>query len=237
MQSSAEKTKAAVHTLIQSLDPASIAIVPTSRDLAAIVDKRFGWQVRAHRWYAQISRGDHIHAVADIDGRRISLQRYVMKLQYPDRSYDDLKQVSFENKITFDCRISNLEHLVGRQAVMRNRRPKRNTSSQFKGVSKALAPDGSPRWRTQIKVDQGSMGIGVYDDENRAATVYDAAAYLLFEGEALYNFPDRLPDQDALLIAATKIAQNRARALRSTNAKGQDVVMEDGTQPDKLCKK
>ena len=70
-----------------------------------------GW---FHPVYAVISRDDHIHSVADIDGRRISLQRYVMKLRHPDRSYDDLKQVSIENKITFDCRISNLEHRVGR---------------------------------------------------------------------------------------------------------------------------
>jgi hypothetical protein len=229
MQSTVEKTRAAVHTLIQSLNPALIALVGTSRDLEAIVDKQFDWQVRAHRWYAVISRGDHIHAVADIDGRRISLQRYVMKLQYPDRSYDDLKQVSFENKTTFDCRVSNLEHRVGRQAVMRNRRSKRNTSSQYKGVIKALGPDGSPRWRTQIMADYGSMGVGVYEDEHWAATVYDAAAYLLFEGEALYNFPCRSPDQDALMIAATKIARYRAKAKRQKGAAaGQEILIEVG---------
>ena len=212
MQSPVEKTRAAVQTMIQALDLTSIALVATSRDLDAIFDKRFDWQVRAHRWYAVISRGDHIHAVADIDGRRISLQRYVMKLQYPDRTYDDLKQVSFENKVTFDCRVSNLQNRVGRQAVMRNRRSKRNTSSQYKGVIKALAQDGSTRWRTQIMAGQRSMGIGVYTDEHWAAQVYDAAAYLLFDGAALYNFPGQLPDQDALLIAGAKIGRARARA-------------------------
>jgi len=227
MQSPVQKTRAEIHALIQSLAPASIALVATSRDLVAIVDKRFDWQVRSHRWYAVISRGDHIHAVTDIDGRRISLQRYVMKLQYPDRSYDDLKQISFENKITFDCRVSNLEHRVGRRAVMRNRRSKRNTSSQYKGVIKALGPDGSPRWRTQIMADHGSMGIGVYEDEAWAATVYDAAAYLLFEGAALYNFPGRSPDQEALLIAATKIARYRAKAKRQGGAMAvQQIEME-----------
>ena len=45
MQSTVEKTSAAVHTLIQSLDPALIALVGTSRDLEAIVDKQFDWQV------------------------------------------------------------------------------------------------------------------------------------------------------------------------------------------------
>ncbi|SIS91515.1 AP2/ERF family transcription factor [Phaeovulum vinaykumarii] len=227
MQSPVENTRAAVQTLIQSLDPALIALVATSRDLEAIVDKRFDRQVRAHRWYAVISRGDHIHAAANIDGRRISLQRYVMKLQYPERTYEELKQVSFENKITFDCRISNLDHLVGRQAVMRNRRPKRNTSSQYKGVTKALGPDGSPRWRTQIMTEHGSMGIGVYDDEHWAATVYDAAASLLFEGQARYNFPGKSPDQDALLIAATKIARYRAKAKhRKGAAVRQEIPVE-----------
>ena len=227
MQNPVETTRAAVQTLLQSLDPALIALVATSRDLEAIVDKRFDWQVRAHRWYAVISRGDHIHAAADIDGRRISLQRYVMKLQYPERTYDELKQVSFENKITFDCRVSNLDHLIGRQAVMRNRRPKRNTSSQYKGVTKARGPDDSPRWRTQIMAEHGSMGIGVYDDEHWAAAVYDAAAYLLFEGQARYNFPGKSPDQDALVIAATKIARYRAKAKRQKSAAArQEIPME-----------
>ena len=47
MQSTVEKTRAAVHTLTQSLDPALIALVGTSRDLEAIVDKQFDWKVRA----------------------------------------------------------------------------------------------------------------------------------------------------------------------------------------------
>ena len=90
-----------------------------------------------------------------------------------------------------------------------------------------LGPDGSPRWRTQIMADHGSMGIGVYEDEAWAATVYDAAAYLLFEGEALYNFPGRSPDQEALLIAATKIARYRAKAKRQRGAMAvQQIEME-----------
>lgn len=110
---------------------------------------------------------------------------------------------------------------------MRNRRSKRNTSSQYKGVIKALGSDGSPRWRTQIMAEHGSMGIGVYEDEAWAATVYDAAAYLLFEGAALYNFPGRSPDQEALLIAATKIARYRAKAKRSKGALAeQQIEME-----------
>jgi hypothetical protein len=77
--------------------------------------------------------------------------------------------------------------------------------------------------------DHGSMGIGVYEDEAWAATVYDAAAYLLFEGEALYNFPGRSPDQEALLIAATKIARSRAKAKRKGgDAAAVEILMDEG---------
>jgi hypothetical protein len=173
------------------------------------VDRRFEHKANVHRWYAVISRGDHVYAAADIDGHRISLQRYVLKLERPEESYKDLKQVSFVNKLTFDCRLSNLVDRVGRQAVMRNRRPKRNTSSIYKGVIRSVAPDGTITWRAQIKGADGSMSLGRYDDETQAASVYDAAAFLLFEGAALYNFPDRPPDLEALQIAAARIARHR----------------------------
>ena len=81
MQSPIQKTKAEIQALIQSLAPASIGLVATSRDLVAIVDKRFYSQVRAHRWYAVISRGDHILAFAAIDVRLITLQLSCMKLR------------------------------------------------------------------------------------------------------------------------------------------------------------
>ncbi len=219
MENAVEKMRRTMTELASELNPRLIAVIPTTRDLFAIVDKRFAKEVQSKRWYATTSRGDHIHAVADISGHRISLQRFVMKLQFPDLSYDELKQISFENKITFDCRIENLQGLVGRKAVMRNRRPKRNTSSQFKGVVKFLAKDGSIRWRTAIKGDHGSLGIGVYDDEIWAATVYDAAAFLLFEGAAFLNFPDQSPDLDALAIASVKIAKsiNRKKFASQTD--------------------
>jgi hypothetical protein len=211
MENAADKMRQTIAELASNLNPRSIALIPTTRDLFAIVDKRFAKEVQSKRWYATTSRGDHVHAVADILGHRISLQRFVMKLQFPDCTYDELKQISFENKVTFDCRVENLQGLVGRKAVMRNRRPKRNTSSQFKGVVKFVAKDGSIRWRTAIKGDHGSLAIGVYDDEIWAAKVYDAAAFLLFEGAAFLNFPNKSPDLDALAIARIKISRSQSR--------------------------
>lgn len=215
MDTPVDRMRSAILALAHTLDPKTFALVPTSRGLEALVDHRFADKVSVHRWYAVITRGDHLYAVADIDGQRISLQRYVLKLEHPQASYEELKQVSFVNKVSFDCRLSNLVDRLGRQAVMRNRRPKRNTSSVYKGVIKSVAPDGSITWRAQIKGDEGSIALGRYDDEHWAATVYDAAAYLLFNGAALYNFPGRAPDLDALRIAAERITRHRHKRSRT----------------------
>ena len=227
MQSLIEKTRAAVYTLVQSLDPATIALIETSRGLEAIVDKRFEWQTRAHRWYAVISRGDHIHVVADIDGLRISLQRYVLTLAEPTLTFDDLNQVSFINKVSLDCRVCNLENRVGRQAVMRNRRPKRNTTSQYKGVSKVATTKAKAKWKAQIKGGGNHIYLGYFEEEKWAAMVYDAAAYLLFEGSAHYNLPDLCPNLDALDIAAAQISRHRYKTARKNAA--QSVGLGNGT--------
>lgn len=206
--------QAAMDKLQAEADTSEFSIVPTSRGLFALVEKCMHDQVMAHRWYAVIAGGGHVYAVADIDGKRLALQRYVMKIASPQRSYDEIKNVSFRNKVTFDCRLANLDGLIGRQAAMRNRRPKRNTSSKFKGVIRLSTPDGSVRWRAQIKFDETAMSVGIYDDEIKAAAAYDAAATLVFDGAAHLNFPNQEPDPDTFEIARAKIAQFRERRKR-----------------------
>ncbi len=122
-------------------------MVPTTRGLSAIVGRQFAGVVSQYRWFAVRAQPEHIYAVADIGGRRIALLRLVLTLATPGKTVDDLKHVSFKNKISFDCRLSNLEYRVGRQAVMRNRKPKRNTSSQYKGVMRAKRTDDLIYWR------------------------------------------------------------------------------------------
>lgn len=198
----------AVASLTSTLDPENDALISTTRGLEAIVDRRFLTEISRYRWYAVIGRG-HIYAVTDISGRRVSLQRLAYQLSNPDLTFDEVKHVSFINKIAFDCRVANLTDRVGRQAVMRNRRPKRETSSKYKGVRAGTKSDGSTIWRTQIKADFGSMSLGTYVDEEQAARVYDAAAFLLFGGSALYNFPGSVPDADTLSSVARHIARRK----------------------------
>lgn len=206
-------TKQAVASLTYTFDPQTDAMIPTTRGLEAIVDRRFLTEMTRFRWYAVIGRG-HIYAVTDIDGRRISLQRLAYQLANPKLTFEDVKHVSFINKISFDCRVDNLTDRIGRQAVMRNRRSKRATSSKYKGVIASLKADGTVIWRTQIKADFGTMAMGRYADEEQAAKVYDAAAFLLFGGSALYNVPGVVPDGDTLAYVARHIAR-RKRWIKS----------------------
>lgn len=201
-------TMLAVETLASTLDPSKDALLATTRGLDAIVDRQFLTTLQGYRWYAVIPRG-HIYAVADIRGQRISLQRFTYLLANPTLTMDEVRHVSFINKISFDCRVANLADRVGRQAVMRNRRPKRGTSSAYKGVRAVTYPDGTVRWKTQIKADFGNMSIGTYPDEQQAAKVYDAAAFLLFGGAALYNFPGQVPDVETMTQVARHIARRK----------------------------
>jgi hypothetical protein len=201
-------TRQAIAALHSTLDARNDALIPTSRGLEAIVDRRFLTEMSRYRWYAVIGRG-HIYAVSDIAGRRIALQRFAYQLANPQLTFDEVKHVSFINKITFDCRLGNLANKVGRQAVMRNKRGKRNSSSEYKGVIASVRPDGTTVWRTQIKADFGSMSIGSYDDEVQAAKAYDVAAILFFGGSALLNFPGLVPDAETMERVTHQIARRR----------------------------
>jgi len=219
-------TMLAVETLASTLDPRTDALIATTRGLEAIVDRQFLTTLQGYRWYAVIPRG-HIYAVADIRGRRISLQTFTYLLANPSLTLDDVRQVSFKNKISFDCRLANLTDRIGRQAVMRNRRPKRGTSSAYKGVRAVTYPDGTVRWKTQIKADFGSMSIGTYSEEQQAAKIYDAAAFLLFGGAAFYNFPEHVPDAETL----TQVARHVARRKRFVESRTKHEI-DGSTDPE-----
>lgn len=182
-------TRAAVHNIVKELGD-DFALLPTSRGLEALVDTCFLKSLTRHRWFAVISRNDHIYAVADINGKRVSLQRYVKHLSDPSVPLEDIKQVSFKNKCSFDCRLDNLLAADGRQSVMRNRQKKSTSKSQFKGVIHKLRSDGSRYYGAQIKTDTGIIYLGGYSTEVEAAKVYDAAATVLFGGSGYLNFPN-----------------------------------------------
>lgn len=213
MESPIEGMRVTVEILAGSLDPTSFVMVQTSRGLDAIIDPRFETEVKRHKWYAILSRGNHLQAAADIHGRRVSLQRFILTLANPGMTLEEAKHISFANKISFDCRLKNVSTHVGRTAVMRNRRNKQNSSSRFKGVRRKEL-NGKVTWRAEIASGADRIMLGELSDEHQAGLVYDAAAYLLFENAALYNIPDLCPEPEALRIAEAAIARYRMRKAK-----------------------
>lgn len=204
-----------VAAIAGTLDKSDFALIPTTRGLFAIVDKRHEQAASGHRWYAVISRENHVYAVADINGRRVSLQRLIYLLDDPALTLEEAKQISFENKCSFDCRKANLIDRLGRKAVMRNRLGKSNSTSKYKGVRKREDARGNPCWDANIKIDQGHLYLGRFDDEVLAAKTYDAAAFLFFAGAAFHNFPDEPPSLDAVENVRLRYARFRHRAARA----------------------
>lgn len=212
-----QSMKTDVQSLFQSLDPAEVALIDTTRGLQAIVDVKHKNEVEKFRWYAVIAGGSHIYATADVFGKRVALQRLVMWLENPDQSINKTKHISFLNKVSFDCRVTNLTRRGTRQTVMQNRRPKRNTSSKFKGVIKVERQNGGVVWKTQIKGHLGSMTVGTFENEITAAIHYDAAAYVLFHNSGYYNFPETTPNLDALDHVLIMIERRKQRMKRNKN--------------------
>lgn len=213
MENPIEAMRVTVEILAGSLDPTSFVMVQTSRGLDAIIDPRFETEVRRHKWYAILSRGNHLQAAADIHGRRVSLQRFILTLANPGMTLEEAKHISFANKIPFDCRLENISTHVGRIAVMRNRRNKQNSSSRFKGVRRKEL-NGKVTWRAEIASGEDRIMLGEFVDDRRAGLVYDAAAYLLFENAALYNMPDLCPEPEALKVAQAAIARYWVRKAK-----------------------
>lgn len=134
------------------------------------------------------------------------MQRLIYTLINPDADITTTKHVSFANKCTLDCRSFNLRDRPNRVAAMRNRRKKRGSSSQFKGVRRKENNSGAVSFAASIGARKGAVVyLGQHHSETFAAEVYDAAATVLFEGAAHFNFPDSTPSSEAVHEAVSRI--------------------------------
>ena len=161
--------------------------LPLTQGVFAVID-----QIEKDRvlsvggWCAQATDSG-VYAVTTIAGRKIYLHDFVTGQLH----------TGFMNKLTLDCRLSNL-FCEGRRGVMQNRRGKQNSSSKFKNVH---LKNGEDKWRVALKCpDLGVINFGRYDCEEHAARIADAAALSIFGPHAFLNFPHEESRQHAALI-------------------------------------
>ena len=174
---------------IQEADPDDIAVVELTQGFKAIVDKQYEKLVTQHRWFAAKTKAS-VYAKSSSVIRTVKPQTQVylhnfIVSQYLHGRFDPtLKHTIFHNKNPLDCRVSNLLKGNDRQAVMRNRRGKRDTESRYKGVRPM-----SGKYRAFIYDGTDNISLGSFDTERNAAKIYDAAALVIFGASAHFNFP------------------------------------------------
>lgn len=197
-----EAYRAKMETFYKSLDPRLVAQIPLTKSMFAIVDKDVSHEVNKIKWHSNvITQYQSIHARGYFGPKSKvkSLQRFVTELvQLREGNFKEIKQITFSNKLTLDCRSENIDKGHGRQAVMRARRGKKNTSSRFKGVRRTFNKAGNfINFRGQISTPElGNVDLGGFDNETDCALYYDAAAVHLFGKSAA---PRNLPDEPITL--------------------------------------
>ena len=192
-QATVDDARIKITKLEASLSDKEIDTIPLPHGLFAIIDKHLATELGRYRWHVNI-QPEHIHARATFGRGDIrTLQNFVVELMLRKVEKPIVpKQVSFKNKLTLDCRLSNLIFLNERKGAMRNRKGKRNSSSQYKGVRQTPRDKELGNWRVAIyDPDIGDIYLGAYKSELYAAKIYDAAMAILFGEDGYRNLREQ----------------------------------------------
>lgn len=156
--------------------------IPLTQGFVAQVDDSDYDRVSPHKWYAA-RQGNLVYAQREVrreDGSRTTVFLHQIILPPKPGFLSD-----HENGDGLDCRRDNLRYATRLQNGSNKRAPKRDKTSQFKGVCWAA---DRQKWRAMIRVNWKLKQLGGFDSEEAAARAYDAAAKTFFGEFACLNF-------------------------------------------------
>ena len=153
-------------------------IILTQGKFTAVDDADFDW-LNQYKWHAHKDLGGY-YAKRTIHKNRkyhkIRMHRVIMNCP-------EDKQIDHINHNTLDNRKCNLR-ICTFPENQRNRLPRLNCSSQYKGV---CWHKQNKKWVSRIKLDQKNYSLGSYDSEIEAARAYNTKATELFGNFAVLN--------------------------------------------------
>jgi predicted nucleic acid-binding Zn ribbon protein len=151
--------------------------------LVALVDDEDYGFVLPFRWNVKES-GRMIYAMANVvrgDGSHTTISMHKLITGWP--------MADHANHDGLDNQRSNLRPATPSQNSMNNR-PRRNTSSRYKGVG---WQKNQGVWVAHVGTPAGRIYLGIFASEESAARAYDTVARQAFGEYACLNFPDLPP--------------------------------------------
>ena len=155
-------------------------LIPLTQGKFAIVDAENYEQLSKYRWYAVKSRRTY-YAIRSVKRSRVQIRMHRMLLNAPPGLL-----VDHINNNGLDNRRSYLRLCTRAQNAL-NQRPRRGTSSRYKGVG---WDKSKKKFRASITHHYKRIHLGYFDDEIDAAKAYDKKAKELFGEFAYLNFPN-----------------------------------------------
>jgi len=167
-----------------------VRYITLTQGFFAIVDAAdYDW-LSQFRWHASNPKRPYAHRKERTERscRTIAMHRLIM--DPPEGMYVDHIDGNGLNN-----RRSNLRICTPHQNSFNQ--PQRKGTSRFKGVS--FRKD-CHKWEAQIRLKGKALRLGMYEDEEQAARVYDRKARELYGRFAYLNFPDEGWRQHAPLL-------------------------------------
>ena len=164
--------------------------IPLTQGKIAIVSEEDYESVSRFKWYAHVySRASNPIWYAQRGKRHGNFRETIMMHSFIAgyKSPDHVDGDGLNNQR------SNLRMATTAQNSM-NKRSKNGSFSAFKGVSWSKFRSGRGKWRASIMVGGKAVNLGMYKDEEDAATAYNFAAYEHFGEFARLNVPCANPN-------------------------------------------
>lgn len=157
--------------------------IPLTQGLAAKVDPQDYIWLSQFRWHPKINKAT-TYAVRTVTQAQKTKKIYMHRqiAETPDNLVCD-----HVNRNGLDNRRANLRNCTIAQNNA-NKRPYRNASSKYKGVSHNKR---RKKFAASIKKDSRQFHLGYFETERRAAEAYDKAAKKYHGAFANLNFPEK----------------------------------------------